>query len=279
VRGSINDNNEKAAHAKAWGAFLFHDTTDVNSKIFTNRRMLMRIKLFYLLAIFILLIMLVGITNNHKVLAITNGDSAVFLPLVLSNYPCEVDNYDSTELRNEWHWLREDPTHWSLSARPGFLRIVTQNRDIWGASNNAPILLQQLQPPTSDKLTIRTRVVVVPQENFHQGGLIIYQDDDNYVRLTFSYIYGPAFEFGNEIMQAFNSFQVAAPNNVNDFHLQIIKNGMAYTGYYSLDGNSWTEIGTYNSVNILPNQIGLIAFGAGSTLEIPADFDYFQYCR
>jgi beta-xylosidase len=51
------------------------------------------------------------------------------------------DNFSSTSLDSRWSWVREDPTHWSLAARPGFLRLTTQQTS-WSGNNllvqNAP---------------------------------------------------------------------------------------------------------------------------------------------
>lgn len=54
------------------------------------------------------------------------------------------DEFNSPTLNAKWHWIREDPTHWSLSASPGYLRIITQRKDIWRDNNSAPLLLQSL---------------------------------------------------------------------------------------------------------------------------------------
>jgi hypothetical protein len=188
------------------------------------------------------------------------------------------DDFTSPTLNPKWHWTREDTTHWSLTAFPGFLRIVTQRKDIWRSNNSAPLLMQSLQPFSSDGLVIQTRIVIAPIANHHQGGLVIYANDDNYVRFTYAYIDGPKFEFAKEIGGNFQQFQVPAPSGINDFHLRIVKFGMTYYGYYSQDGEHWILIGVHENVNISPSEIGLSAFNAEdvTSTEIPADFDYFR---
>jgi regulation of enolase protein 1 (concanavalin A-like superfamily) len=185
------------------------------------------------------------------------------------------DDFSSTTLDPKWHWIREDSTHWNLTDNPGHLRIVTQPKDIWCDNNSAPLLLQTF---SADTFEIRTRVVMVPLANFHQGGLVIYGDDDNYVRFTFAYINGLKFEFAKEINGDFQSIQVPAPN-ANSFHLRLRKDGQDYTGDYSQDGRHWVNVGQHSNVNITPSEIGLLAFNAVTPIEIPADFDYFQNVR
>ncbi|MGD8968762.1 MAG: hypothetical protein PVI07_14750, partial [Anaerolineae bacterium] len=36
------------------------------------------------------------------------------------------DDFSSLSLGPTWSWVREDPTHWSLTQHPGFLRMTTQ---------------------------------------------------------------------------------------------------------------------------------------------------------
>src|SRR5688572_19393450 len=188
------------------------------------------------------------------------------------------DNFNGPDLNSRWHWQREDPTCWSLTASPGYLRILTQRKDIWQNTNSAPLLLQSLQPFSSEDFEIQTRIVITPTANYHQGGLIIYGDDDNYVRFTYAYIDGPRFEFAKEVGGIFQPIQVPAPSGINDFHLRIAKVGMNYFAYYSQDGSNWIWIGAHMNVNISPLEVGLLAFNAVdvTSIQIPADFDYFR---
>jgi len=188
------------------------------------------------------------------------------------------DEFNNPILHPHWHWYREVPTHWSLTASQGFLRINTQPKDIYELSNNAPLLLQSLQPFSSDDFEIQTRIIIEPTSNFHQGGLVFYDDDDNYVRFTYAYINGPTFEFAKEIDGNFQPIQISAPPGINDFHLRIVKSGLNYSAYYSQDENNWIWIGTHLNVNISPLEVGLLAFNAVdvTSIEIPADFDYFR---
>ena len=188
------------------------------------------------------------------------------------------DQFSSATLNPVWHWYKEDPTHWSLTASPGYLRIITQPKDTWGGSDNAPLLLRSLPPSSGENFSIQTRVVITPTANFHQGGLIVYADDDNSVRLTYAYINGPKFEFAKEIAGTFQPIQIPAPAGIHNFHLRITKQGTDYVAHYSQDGSSWTSIGTHQNINLSSPDVGLLALnGVGWTpIEIPADFDYFR---
>jgi hypothetical protein len=209
-------------------------------------------------------------------LSATNDPLAFNSPLAMSS-PFD-DEFSSPTLDSKWHWIREDPTHWSLTASPGYLRIITQRRDIWRDNNSAPLLLQSLQALSSSTLVIQTRIVIAPVANYHQGGLVFYDDDDNFVRLTYAYINGLGFEFGKETGGDFQRILVSAPLGIDGFHLRIVKRDMSYYGYYSQDGENWTLIGVHENVEISPSEIGLLAFNGEdvTSIEIPADFDYFR---
>ena len=74
----------------------------------------------------------------------------------------------------------------------------------------------------------QTRILLTPSENSQQGGLVIYADDDSYVRLTYAFIDGPVFEFAEEVGGDFQSIQVPAPLGINDFHILLARSGLEY---------------------------------------------------
>jgi cytochrome c len=199
-------------------------------------------------------------------------------PRYFSVFPFD-DDFETTLLNPKWSWIREDSTHWNLAENPGSLRIITQHKDIWQDSNDAPLLLQSF---TSDEYDIRTHVTLYPTQNHQQGGLVIYGDDDNYIRLTYVYIdngqlTGPSFQFSREINGNFTPIQIPAPAG-DGFSLRIVKLGSNFHGYYSLNGDDWMLIGTHSDVSTETSSVGLLAFNGarGTDQGIAVDFDYFQ---
>ena len=65
------------------------------------------------------------------------------------------DDFSSTNLRSTWYWVREKPTHWSLSANPGYMRIITTRTDLYEDDNSAPVLLQAF---SGDSFEIQTKL-------------------------------------------------------------------------------------------------------------------------
>lgn len=189
------------------------------------------------------------------------------------------DDFDNPTLDPSWFWINEDPTHWSLTARPGFMRIIAQE----GGNN---ILLQAA--PAGDT-TIETRLLFEPAHNIQRAGLFLLQDFDNSLTLMRAYCnYGSPGCPGNAIF--FDHIEAGQPVGSNyamttsatgEAYLRIIARGRAYSGYVSEDGVHWTLVGTHVvAADFAPAAVGLMAnYTALSpdTGEIPADFDYFAW--
>lgn len=180
----------------------------------------------------------------------------------------------TSSLDNGWSWVRPDTSHWSLATKPGYLRITATRGDLWAGANTATNLL--LRQPTDSDFSIITQVTIAPFLPAQQAGLLVYQDDDNYVRLTRG-LMGTSnkVEFASEQSGAPTALQVDASSTT--VFLAITKNGALYSGYYSLDGLSWNLV-TQNQNPTLNIQRARVGIGAWTTAadEIPADF--YSFC-
>lgn len=184
------------------------------------------------------------------------------------------DDFDSSSLDSRWSWVREDNTHWSLTEHPGFLQITTQQGDIYyrtDANDGRNILLT---PINQTDFQISTKVSFSPSENFHAAGILVYQDDDNYVYLGRVVVNGDqrirfyAEEDGEIDISAYSELATT-------YYCRITKFGDLYIGQYSLDGNNWIEVHRVHASLENP-QVGLMANNGPSTIELPANFDYFE---
>jgi beta-xylosidase len=185
-----------------------------------------------------------------------------------------IDDFDSPTLDSRWLWVNEDPSHWSLTERPGFMRITAQD----GGQN---LLLQNA--PTDD-YAVETRLLFEPTQNIQRAGLLLFQDFDNSFSLMRAFCGFPPGCVDNGIY--FDHVEAGQPVGSNfamttsvtgEAYLRVERLGNAYTGYVSEDGEHWTLVGTHVAgVGFAPSMIGLFAnyssLGAG---EIPADFDSF----
>lgn len=190
------------------------------------------------------------------------------------------DEFNGKSIGKQWSWVRENADNWSRIKSPGSLVITSQKGDIQGASNNAENIL--LQPANTD-WTIESKLVFSgkPIKAEQQGGLIVYQDDDNYVRL----VYGNARKgfMGSEelielVVETHGSQYSAA--NIKTLGLikenysivfKLEKKGSNYTAYYSIGGKGFKLLGSTDTV-LSDIKTGLIAcdgvaMGRGIFLE------------
>ena len=102
---------------------------------------------------------------------------------------------------------------------------------------------------------------------------MVYGDDFNFVRVARRYANGNEVNFRykeNNIIEVSNNIEETATS----LYLRITKVEDVYTGYYSLDGNSYTYIG-HTKVDFKDNLIGIVSENGPSTTEIPSDYDFF----
>jgi beta-glucosidase-like glycosyl hydrolase len=177
------------------------------------------------------------------------------------------DEFNTGILGKQWSWIRENKNNWSLSKMPGSLVIKGQKGDITGASNTAENML--LQSANSD-WTVLTKVTFSrkPSAYNQQGGLIAWQDDDNYVKLV--YRSNPrSFRIRTCILDMiiekngynFSVVNFRSPDVITDTNYSMIlkleRKGMTVTGSYSKDGKKFTRVGV-TDITLKDAKVGVI---------------------
>lgn len=190
------------------------------------------------------------------------------------NVSRNTEEFSSSTLDGAWSWIRQDSANWSLTARPGYMRINTQGQDLWGASNNTENILL-CNAPSSTDWTAKTKLEFNPTDNYQNAGLIVYQNDDNYVKISYGYDSGlsggKCVDYCKEIGGSPANGKVAV--NSSPIYLRIKKTGTSYSLDYSTTDESWITIQTYTNVSLSSIRIGLFAQG---TAGASADFDWFS---
>jgi arabinan endo-1,5-alpha-L-arabinosidase len=149
-------------------------------------------------------------------------------------------------------------------------------------SNNASVLIEAAP---SDNYIVETKIRLnLPAEgccfNYVQAGLVIYGDDDNFVKLVPVSIWETRqTEFAKELAAVpagyprYGNTVVGPPAEWT--YLRIVRRsntaGEQYTAYTSLDGIKWVRGGTWTH-HLGPNaHIGLVSMGGPG---FTANFDY-----
>src|SRR5260370_29126289 len=118
------------------------------------------------------------------------------------------DEFNSPTVSPQWSWVRQ-PAAGTFGLTGQEFQFDTQNADLFLDSNNASVLVEAA--PASDYI-VETRVNLnVPAvgccQNFVQAGVVIYGDDDNYVKLVHVSIFDTRqTEFAKELAPVPNGF-------------------------------------------------------------------------
>ncbi len=189
-----------------------------------------------------------------------------------------VDEFDGA-LLDGWRWIRETPDAWNLTEREGFLRIETEPGGLLYDSNNARNLL--LRDPPEGNYEIETLVYFEPYEDFQMAGLVLYEDDSNFLMLGRAYC---GYCGGNKVYFDFEQRGTPVANKqivtrAKDMaYLKVTKEGPDYFGYYSENGTDWTLVIKHRSREMRFGGVGLVTTGdatPGGTQSV-ADFAYFR---
>ncbi len=207
--------------------------------------------------------------EKDDIVYVTLWDSDFFPPGF-----CDLFNTSMLDLR----WLWVDPladSTYSLTANPGYLRLMTpgSGHDLF-LNLNAPRLLQ----PVGRRFVVQTHVRIVPVPDEYQGaGLLIWQDENNYIRLELKtgghlrFIYrvsGTYTDSGDIILSA------------SDVYLRFERDNNSFTAWYSRTGTDWIQVGDvhFSAANTLYAGVHLINEWQDNPLQADFDFVEFDWC-
>ena len=191
------------------------------------------------------------------------------------------DEFDGNRLSAQWNWVRP-PAAGTFAVQEGSFRFDTQRGDIHDGAHSASVLTEAT--PTTDymvEVKFSTTVPVAGRYNFTQGGLLIYKDDRNYVKLASVAINDTRqIEFAKQYVVStvpgYGSTSLASPAETT--YLRIVKRTSStgkelYTAYSSHDGLNWERGGTWTHTLGPSARIGLVSMaGVGFTNR----FDYVR---
>ncbi|HYG97730.1 MAG TPA: family 43 glycosylhydrolase [Terriglobales bacterium] len=193
------------------------------------------------------------------------------------------DEFDTATLASKWTWVRP-PAATQFRLTGGALQFDTQAAELYEDSDSASVLLQPA--PSGDYVVQASLRLNLPAEgccqNYVQAGVVVYGDDDNYLKLVHASIWETRqVEFGKEMSPVpqgyprYGSMFGEAPDDT--VYLRIVKRMLgsdeAYTAYSSRDGYDWRRLGTWTHKLGSSARIGLISYGGSG---FTAEFDYVR---
>lgn len=206
------------------------------------------------------------------------------LPDVLGDqFTALSDEFNGATLSPQWTWVRP-PSPGSYGLTGSTFRFDTQAADLFEGSNNASVLTE---PAPDGPYIVETKLNLnVPPEgccfNYVQGGMVIYGDDDNFVKLAHVSIWDTRqTEFAKELFPVapgyprYGNTVVGPPGDWT--YLRIAKEMRGgeeqYRSYTSRDGTAWVRGGTWTH-NLGSNaRIGLVSMGGSG---FTTNFDYVR---
>lgn len=224
--------------------------------------------------------------------------------------PAYSQDFATAALGSQWTWVNEDAANWSLTSDPGTLTINGQDGQFYQTEHDGQNVLLEPAPPGD--FIAETKVALNPTESYQQAGLVLWQDDDTWLRLTAESNSGSgATEWAKQtdVTSPYTGFSCGAgyPANTCPVYgsafgevpgfspaarptggngtwtwLRIVRRGNTATAYTSLDGHRWTAAATYNLAGFdtaAPLKIGVLATAAGAPDPIPAHFAYVRVSR
>lgn len=205
----------------------------------------------------------------------------VMAPLLLSAYAGPavwLDPFDSEALDPTWFWLNENPEGWSLAERPGYMRIYASTSPTGGEN-----LL--LRSGAQGNFAIEAHLLFEPHRDFQFAGLVIYQDQANFLQFGRAFcddeeacvqngIYFDHIGDGDWVDGNF----ATRTNSMNEAYLRLELNGRRITAFYSENGEGWQEVGRHEvPSSFRANGVGLTSSQNYSGEGIAADFNFFSF--
>ncbi len=190
------------------------------------------------------------------------------------------DDFAGQSLSPQWSWIRP-PAPGTFGLADGTLRFDSQPGDIYEGQHSASLLIEPT--PSGDFLVevkLSSNVPLTGGFNFAQGGIVIYRDDSNYVKLASVAINDTRqIEFAKQYVPGrtpqYGSMFLASPADTT--YLRIVRRTPAgstqelYSAYSSHDGVNWEAGGTWTHSLGASARIALVSMGrAGFS-------NYFDY--
>ena len=188
-----------------------------------------------------------------------------------------------------WKPVRHDGSHVSFSDRAGMLTIRTQrgtiNKDekVQGWTQAKNLFLVDNPLPRDADFEVTTRLVdFQPFELLQQAGLLLYNDDDNYLKwiVLFNRTEGAGQVVSlHAEVQAVSEFRHHAAPDATTLWLRVVKRDGKYSACTSTDGKTFKVLEERVWSVDGPTKVGILAKNGGGlqdAQELDAHFDYFE---
>lgn len=186
------------------------------------------------------------------------------------------DDFNNQNFKSKWKWIRRDAARWAIENSQLKVTISDPWKDLWKDINNASLMY--IFEPDVD-YAVETHVIGHPDRDHQQAGIVIYNTDDNYIRLTIGNIVGQKY-----VIYLTSEYK-GVPENVGfselipsiNTKLRIEKRGATYKAlYYSDSSKNWKTVGPSLTPYFATEQNKVGVTVLASPTPITFDFQYFK---
>ena len=209
------------------------------------------------------------------------GQMAWQLPKPVQGYalalPQGSDGFDKAELHPQWMWNHvSDSSKWSLTERPGYLRLYASSANGKGFFK-APNTINQ-RYMRSDSAVVTTRMEIAGMDNGQKAGLVHFNGGKNYAFIAVT-------KQNNVCRMEFEMDGQAAVGTElpSDQNVIFLRTSMGITdeaGFqYSFDGITYHKLGgayPMKAANFRGDMIGVFTYDDGDQSGF-VDVDWFHY--
>ena len=183
------------------------------------------------------------------------------------------DEFNGTSLDPKWSWYNPPQTYDVGNTTPGQIHMVSNNGCNFGSGgSNGTILYQNM----TGSCVLDTKVTANPTGGWEKTGIMFFNDPGNWSALKYQTEGSPVVEVAVMIGGSFNNFATVTVTPPT-IYLRVIKDGSAFTSFYSYDGISWNASHAWNQVFTEPFMAGLLIADGFSNANFSADYDFFRF--
>lgn len=190
------------------------------------------------------------------IVTVFQGAEQIRYTIEFYHLPVSTDFTSGVLNQEEWKVKEEDKENWSVDKEG--LKITTQKGDI--IQNQGGLKNLFLQEVFGDwTLDTQLEFSAQPDQRYQQGAILVYQDDDNYIKLTCEGSDGKtivkmAGEQGGKSL----TDNPSAAFEGTTLYYRLKKEGNSYTGWFSKDGAEYRELGS-KTMDLVNPRLGLMA--------------------
>jgi hypothetical protein len=183
------------------------------------------------------------------------------------------DDFTGRSLRPEWVLQNADNDRFSLET--GHLILISTDSD--KGIKNELVFSQKI--PENCEVIVKFNSRLDSRASIRLG---LYRDKDNYISLSRERVTG--FVIGGQHWLVFSKSLRGESSKIEkgfeqlpkEMYLKIAHNNLEYTGYYSFDGTTWSEVGQqfFKNLNGRPS-LAVYNHGRGEP-EVAVQLDYFE---